>query len=86
MKWIPTIRSFRNGKKIRDVASPWTLNLSRVCSIQAGNNVILPLHGREVFAGTGRVPRRISDHLNRKRITGASLDLNKVHNQERREG
>ena len=86
MKWIPTIRSFCNGKKIRDVASPWTLNLSRVRSTQAGNNVTLPLHGGEVFAGTGKAPRKISDHLNRKRITSARLDLNEVHNQEIHEG
>ena len=77
MKWRPTIRNSCNGRKIRDVASPWTLNPSRVHSTQASNR----LDGGVVLTGTGRAPRKISDHVNRRRIARAVPDLNKVHNQ-----
>ena len=86
MKKMPTIRNFCNGRKIRDVASPWTLNLSRVHSTQTGNRVSLTLYEEVAPAGTGRAPRKISDHLNRKRIARAGLAWKKVHNQEIHEG
>ena len=82
MKWIPTIKNFCTGKKIRDAAHPWILNLTRVRGTQASTNATLLLHGGGVFAGTEKAPRRINDHLNRNPISSARPDLNVVRNQE----
>ena len=80
-KRTPTTKISCDGRKLRGAASPWTLNLSKVPSTQAGSEGTPPLHGKEELAEGGKGPQRIKEYRSMKRLTVASLDLNEGTNR-----